>query len=81
MTSKTTTKLVSHDPYDPADSYPTVLVEFLDDVLVTKTDFVEFNFWTFLSNIGGSLGLWLGLGNTTTVGRALGGPTQSGRRR
>ena len=29
---------------------------------VTTTRFVQFNLMTFLSNIGGSLGLWLGLG-------------------
>ena len=29
---------------------------------VTKTDFVNFSLSIFLANIGGSLGLWLGLG-------------------
>ena len=35
---------------------------FADDVLVTKTYFRKFNFTMFLSEIGGSMGLWLGLG-------------------
>ena len=35
---------------------------FSDNVLVTKTQFIKFNFLMFLSDIGGSMGLWLGLG-------------------
>ena len=35
---------------------------FSDEVLVTKTEFLKFSFKIFLSDIGGSMGLWLGLG-------------------
>ena len=35
---------------------------FSDEVLVTKTEFLKFSFNIFLSDIGGSMGLWLGLG-------------------
>ena len=33
-----------------------------DTMEVTKTDFMDFSLSIFLANIGGSLGLWLGLG-------------------
>ena len=33
-----------------------------DTMEVTRTDFVDFSLSIFLANIGGSLGLWLGLG-------------------
>ena len=35
---------------------------FSQSVVITKTDFIQFNFMIFLSDIGGSMGLWLGLG-------------------
>ena len=35
---------------------------FSEDVLVTRTEFLTFNFMLFLSDIGGSMGLWLGVG-------------------
>ena len=35
---------------------------FSQDITVTKTEFLKFTFEKFLSDIGGSMGLWLGLG-------------------
>ena len=35
---------------------------FSEGVTVTKTDFIKFTFMMFLSDVGGSMGLWLGLG-------------------
>ena len=40
----------------------TILLTFSSKVLVTKTDFPEFSLVSFLSEVGGSMGLWLGLG-------------------
>lgn len=37
-------------------------MNFKNEMQVIKTDFNEFSLATFLSNVGGSLGLWLGLG-------------------
>ena len=56
--TRTTTQLsevVSHE-------LPFILVKFQDTIQVTRTDIVQFSLTTFLSNLGGSLGLWLGLG-------------------
>ena len=39
-----------------------IVVSFNEDMQVTKTTIVRFNFFRFLSEIGGILGLWLGLG-------------------
>ena len=41
---------------------PLIQINFADLVPISKTDFMEFSLAEFLSNIGGSLGLWLGLG-------------------
>ena len=39
-----------------------VTIKFLSNVRVTKTDFLRPGFSSFLSDVGGSVGLWLGLG-------------------
>merc|ERR1719233_444373 len=39
-----------------------IILTFSDNVIITKTDFLKFNFMIFLADIGGSMGLWLGLG-------------------
>ena len=41
---------------------------FVDTVEVTKTDFISTTFSIILSNIGGSMGLWLGLGAAQAAG-------------
>ena len=43
-------------------SFPVIRINFLRDVAVTKTDFLALSLNRFLSSVGGSLGLWLGLG-------------------
>ena len=43
-------------------SLPIIRINFLRDIAVTKTDFLDFSLNRFLSSVGGSLGLWLGLG-------------------
>ena len=43
-------------------NYSTILLTFSSKVLVTRTDFPEFSLASFLSEVGGSMGLWLGLG-------------------
>ena len=45
-----------------AQLQPQLVLTFSDSVIVTKTDFLKFNFMMFLADIGGSMGLWLGLG-------------------
>jgi hypothetical protein len=40
----------------------TLLLTLSSKVLVTRTDFPEFRLASFLSEVGGSMGLWLGLG-------------------
>ena len=39
-----------------------IILTFSNNVLVTKTYFLKFNFLIFLSDVGGSMGLWLGIG-------------------
>ena len=41
---------------------PSISLVFSEDVQVFKTEFLTFNFMIFLSDIGGSMGLWLGIG-------------------
>ena len=41
---------------------PIIQINFASLVPVSKTDFIKFDLVEFLSDIGGSLGLWLGLG-------------------
>ena len=40
---------------------------FSQSVLVTTTDFLKFIFVNFLSDLGGCMGLWLGLGLVQTI--------------
>ena len=47
---------------DHGFNYSIVDLTFSDYVMVSSTAFPAFNFIDFLSNIGGSMGLWLGLG-------------------
>ena len=46
----------------PTPGYKQIGILIKDSMKVTKTDFVDFSLAVFLSNVGGSLGLWLGLG-------------------
>ena len=41
---------------------PGINLMFSQDIVVTKTEFLSFTFEKFLSDVGGSMGLWLGLG-------------------
>ena len=41
---------------------PIITLSFSQTVVVTNTHFLQFNFLLFLSDIGGTMGLWLGLG-------------------
>ena len=43
-------------------NYSVIDITFASKVQVTTTNFLEFHLSTFLSEFGGSLGLWLGLG-------------------
>ena len=49
-----------------------IWMSFEPTVEVTKTDFVTPTFVTMLSNIGGALGLWLGLGMAQVLQIVLG---------
>ena len=42
--------------------YPMIYLNLIQDITVTKTEFLKFTFEKFLSDVGGSMGLWLGLG-------------------
>ena len=46
---------------------PGISLFFNQDIMVTKTEFLKFTFEKFLSDIGGSMGLWLGLGLLQTL--------------
>ena len=48
--------------FNKANYDPSITLHFGQSLMVTRTDFVEFHFLVFLSDIGGSMGLWLGLG-------------------
>ena len=47
---------------DPGMDTSTVDLTFYENVMVSTTKYPKFNFVDFLSNIGGSMGLLLGLG-------------------
>ena len=49
----------------------TLLLTVSSKVLVTRTDFPEFSLASFLSEVGGSMGLWLGLGMVQVMERLL----------
>jgi hypothetical protein len=59
-TISTKTSLLSD--YITGDGSTTIDITFSSTVQVTTTDFVQLNLSTFLSDVGGSVGLWLGLG-------------------
>ena len=43
-------------------NHSSIVISFNKEVTVTRIGFSEFNFPTFLADLGGSIGLWLGLG-------------------
>ena len=44
------------------EKFPVIHLNLIQDITVTKTEFLKFTFEKFLSDVGGSMGLWLGLG-------------------
>ena len=58
------TRLLAENP--SGDNATTINLTFSQDVQVTTTDFLPFNFVTFLNDLGGCMGLWLGLGLVQT---------------
>ena len=44
------------------ENISSVVINFNKEVIVTRIGFAHFNFPTFLADLGGSIGLWLGLG-------------------
>ena len=59
-TFTTNSKFVSGHKLDM--NLSSVTIKFPSTVRVTKTDFVRPGLSSFLSDVGGSIGLWLGLG-------------------
>ena len=59
-TTRTKTKHLFDTPEDRNIS--TLALTFSGKVLVTRTDFLTFSLASLLSEVGGSMGLWLGLG-------------------
>ena len=47
---------------EQSNEAPIIKINFASLVPVSNTDFMKFDLVEFLSSIGGSLGLWLGLG-------------------
>jgi hypothetical protein len=64
----TETRLISQADYDDeSEEENKIDFTFSPKVLVTTTDFVKPTLSMFLSDVGGSLGLWLGLGAVQTI--------------
>ena len=60
----TTTRTKTKHLFDRSDDskFSTLALTFSSKVLVTKTDFLTFSLASFLSEVGGSMGMWLGMG-------------------
>ena len=58
----TLTKTQVSKAYTTEYPFPGIRIDFVKTMAVTKTDFLPFSLNRFLSSVGGSLGLWLGLG-------------------
>ena len=60
----TTTQTETKHLYDTKENrnFSTLCLTFSSKVLVTRTDFLKFSPASFLSEVGGSMGLWMGLG-------------------
>ena len=54
--------------YDSFKNASLISITFSDHIEVTSTTFDKLSLSTFLSDVGGSMGLWLGLGITQVVG-------------
>ena len=55
-----------HETPDPRN-FSSLFLTFSSKVMVTRTDFLNFSLSSFLSEVGGSMGLWLGLGMVQTM--------------
>ena len=57
--------------YDSFKNTSSVSITFSDHIQVTSTTFARLTLSSFLSDVGGSMGLWLGLGITQVIGVVL----------
>ena len=69
----TTTNTETKHLYGRTDNrnVSTISLTFSSKVLVKRTDFLKFSLAIFLSEVGGSMGLWLGLGIVQTIELAV----------